>query len=241
MLHTPLVGKSLRPRTYRVKARRKFVAFTKRKRPGRKKVRRAQREQLCFLRRNFKAIDSLLENPKASSLCELSHRQYKNLLVSREVYRQQLEMFENNTNRVDDRIVSLSQPHVRPIVRGKAGKSTEFGAKLSISVVNGFSFVDSLRWDSYHEGKDLIEQIETYRCRFGCYPESVHVDQIYRTRENRAFCKQQGIRMSGPPLGRKPQHVSAEDKNKRRQTKRFAIRSKGSLAKANGVLAWDGS
>ena len=211
-LHAPLVGKTPRPRTYRKKARRCFVAFTKHKKPGRKKIRRAKRQQLSCLRRNFKAIDRLLENPEALPLTQLARRQYKNLLVTRELFRQQLEMFENNSNRVDDRIVSISQPHVRPIVRGKAGKPTEFGAKLSISVVGGFSFVDRLSWDSYNEGIDLIEQIETYRRRFGYYPESAHVDKIYRTRANRAFCKEHGIRLSGPPLGRKPLHVSAADK-----------------------------
>jgi IS5 family transposase len=211
-LHAPLVGETSRPRTYRVKARRCFVAFTKHKKPGRKKIRRARREQLGFLRRNLKAIDRLLENPEALSLCELSCRQYKNLLVSRELFRQQLKMHESDSNRVNDRIVSISQPHVRPIVRGKTGRPTEFGAKLSISVVQGFSFVDRLSWDSYNEGSDLIEQIETYHRRFGYYPESVHVDKIYRTRENRAFCKLYGIRMSGPPLGRKPLNVSAADK-----------------------------
>ena len=211
-LHAPLVGKTPRPRTYRMKARRCFVAFTKHKKPGRKKIRRAKREQLGFLHRNLQHIDRLLENPKALPLSLLDRRQYKNLLVARELFRQQLEMFENNSRRVDDRIVSISQPHVRPIVRGKAGKPTEFGAKLSLSVVDGFSFVDRLSWDSYNEGADLIEQIETYRRRFGFYPESVHVDKIYRTRENRAFCKLHGIRMSGPPLGRKPLNVSLADR-----------------------------
>jgi len=215
-LHTPLVGKTPRPRTYRVKARRRFVAFTKHKKPGRKKIRRAKREQLCFLRRNFKAIDRLLENREALPLCELSRRQYKNLLVCRELFRQQLEMFENNSQRVDDRIVSISQPHVRPIVRGKAGRPTEFGAKLSISVVGGFSFVDHRSWDNYNESGDLEEQIETYHRRFGYYPESVHVDKIYRTRSNRTYCSERGIRMSGPPLGRPPKHVSAENKKQAR-------------------------
>lgn len=137
---------------------------------------------------------------------------FKNLLVSREVYRQQLKMHQTRSQRIDDRIVSISQPHVRPIKRGKAGRDTEFGAKLSISVVGGFSFVDRLSWDNYNEGVDLVAQLETYRRRFGVYPESVHVDKIYRTRANRAFCKSRGIRMSGPPLGRPPKHVSAADK-----------------------------
>jgi len=211
-LHIPLVGKTVRPRTYRVKARRAFVAFTKKKRPGRKAVRRARKQQLGYLRRNLDQIDLLLDKPGALPLVRLSRRLYRNLLVCREVYRQQLQMHNSHSNRVDDRIVSISQPHVRPIKRGKAGRDTEFGAKLSLSVINGFSFVDRLSWDNYNESLDLIGQIETFRERCGFYPESVHVDQIYRTRANRAYCKQHGIRMSGPPLGRKPQNVSSEDK-----------------------------
>ncbi len=108
--------------------------------------------------------------------------------------------------------MSISQPHVRPIKRGKAGRDTEFGAKLSVSVVDGFSFVDRMSWDNYNESLDLVGQIERYKDRFGCYPESVHVDKIYRTRANRAYCKERGIRMSGPPLGSKPQNVSREEK-----------------------------
>lgn len=81
-----------------------------------------------------------------------------------------------------------------------------------MSVVSGFSFVDRRSWDNYNESLDLIGQIERYKNRFGCYPESVHVDKIYRTRENRAYSKERGVRMSGPPLGRKPQHVSREEK-----------------------------
>ena len=212
-LHAPLVGKTARPRTYRVKARRAFVAFARRKKPSRKTIRRATRQQLAFLRRNLKQIGRLLDNPNALSLARLSRRHYQNLLVCHEVYRQQLQMHQTNTRRVDDRIVSVSQPHVRPIKRGKAGRDTEFGAKLSLSVINGFSFVDRLSWDNYNESLDLVGQIETFRRRFGFYPESVHADQIYRTRANRAYCKQHGIRLSGPPLGRRPQNVSADEKN----------------------------
>ena len=64
-LHEPLVGKQARPRTYRVKARQAFVAFTRRKKPNRKTIRRAIRQQLAYLRRNLKQIDLLLENPQA--------------------------------------------------------------------------------------------------------------------------------------------------------------------------------
>jgi len=211
-LHRPLVGKQPRPRTYRLKARKQFVAFVKQKKPGRRKIRKANRQQLGYLKRNLKFIDRLLETSGALPLTQFSRRQYKNLLVCREFYRQQQQMYDQRMQRIDDRIVSIHQPHVRPIKRGKAGRDTEFGAKLSLSVVDGFSFLDRLSWDNFNEGGDLIGQIETYHQRFGFYPESVHVDKIYRTRVNRAFCKQHGIRMSGPPLGRKPKEVSKAEK-----------------------------
>ena len=124
--------------------------------------------------------------------------------IHHEVYRQQQWMYDHHEHRIDDRIVSVSQPHVRPIKRGKAGAATEFGAKISVSLVEGFSFVDRISWDAYNESGDLIGQIESYRKRFGHYPESVHADQIYRTRGNRKYCKKHGIRLSGPPLGRPP-------------------------------------
>ena len=108
-------------------------------------------------------------------------------------------MYDHRASRIDDRIVSVSQPHVRPIKRGKAGASTEFGAKVSASLVNGFSFVDRISWDAYNEAGDLIGQIEAYLKRFGYYPASVHADQIYRTRCNRKYCTEHGIRLSGPP------------------------------------------
>ncbi len=89
----------------------------------------------------------------------LSKRQYRSLLVIKELYRQQLWMYENRTHKIADRIVSISQPHIRPIVRGKAKSNVEFGAKVSLSLIDGFSFVDKIGWDSYNESGDLIGQI----------------------------------------------------------------------------------
>jgi hypothetical protein len=147
-----------------------------------------------------------------AKLTALSNKQYKNLLVITEIYRQQEIMFESETSRIDDRIVSLTQPHLRPIVRGKAGKPVEFGAKLAVSCFNGYVFLEHLSWDNFNESGDLKKQIEDYKEFTGYYPESVHVDKIYRTRENRAWCKERGIRLSGPPLGRPPKNISKEAK-----------------------------
>ena len=108
--------------------------------------------------------------------------------------------------------MSLNQPHIRPLVRGKARQSVEFGAKLSASYFDGYVFLDHISWDNFNESADLKKQVEGFKNDIGYYPESVHVDQIYRTRENRVLCKKRGIKMSGPPLGRPPANVSKEQK-----------------------------
>jgi IS5 family transposase len=200
-LHTPARGKTRKPRTYRQKARKQYLASAKKKKLSKGQRRRAIRQQLGYLTRNLKTIARMADKNGPSFL---SRRQYKNLLVIEEVRRQQQWMFAHKSNRVDDRIVSICQPHVRPIKRGKAGASTEFGAKISVSMVKGYSFVDRLSWDSYNESEDLKTQVQRFYQRFGCHPKSVHADKIYRTRENRRFCKEHGIRLSGPALGRPP-------------------------------------
>lgn len=165
------------------------------------KLRKARRSRLGYLRRNLKSIDQL---SKTVELTVLRPKQYRDLLVISEVYRQQQLMYDQRSRRVDDRIVSISQPHVRPIKRGKAGSDTEFGAKLSVSMVDGYAFVDRTSRDNFNECLDLQDQVEAYKRRFGVYPESVHADSIYRTRGNLRYCKKHGIRLSGPRLGRPP-------------------------------------
>jgi IS5 family transposase len=76
------------------------------------------------------------------------------------VFQQQSEMYHKNVCRVEDRIVSLSQPYVRPIKRGKAGANTEFGAKVAISVVNGYATIDKISWDNFNEALYLQQAVE---------------------------------------------------------------------------------
>ncbi|MCU7903861.1 MAG: hypothetical protein KZQ66_19320 [Candidatus Thiodiazotropha sp. (ex Lucinoma aequizonata)] len=46
-------------------------------------------------------------------------------------------MYRSKSRRVDDRIISISQSYVRPIIRGKLDKPVEFGAKLNVSLNDG--------------------------------------------------------------------------------------------------------
>lgn len=201
ILHEPFIGKEKKPRTYRKKARKDYLHVAKKRTRSSKGIRKAIGKQLRYISRDLKHIEKLLEK---SSLSRLSKYEYKCFLVIQELFRQQKEMYDTGLKKIPDRIVSISQPHVRPIVRGKAAAPVEFGAKISLSLIDGFSRIEELRWDNYNESVDLQEHIERYKKRYGVYPESVCVDKIYRSRKNIKFCKDNNIRISGPRLGRPP-------------------------------------
>ena len=230
-LYEPLKGKlNKKPRTYRKIARKYYLEVAKKRRPSPKQRRKASLKKLQYIKRNLAHIEQLIDS--GACLSWLSKKQNKMLLVVAEVYRQQLWMWSNRKQRIDDRIVSLTQPHIRPIVRGKAGKTVEFGAKLSASCFNEYVFLDHISWDNFNESGDLKEQIENFKRDTGSYPESVHVDRIYRTRENRAWCKERGIRISGPPLGRPPANISKEKKKQAQLDERVRNSIEGKFGQA---------
>lgn len=213
-LHQPHIGLKEKPRTYRNQARKEYLSVSKQRRADGKTIRKAVRKQLSYVRRNLEIIEKQMTD---TPLTELSHRQYRRLLVISELYRQQREMFEHKKHVIEDRIVSIDQPHVRPIVRGKAGSQVEFGAKIAAGLVDGYAHIESMQWDNFNEAKTLQSAVESYKQRFGYYPEAILADKLYRNRENLRYCKELGIRLSGPKLGRPPKEGRCADQKQERQ------------------------
>lgn len=219
-----------KPRMYREKAREAYLALAKcRKRTG-KRIRKAIGQQLRFISRDLGYIDMfVLYNDVV-----LTEKQKNRLDVIKELYEQQKYMYDNKTHKVKDRIVSISQPYIRPIVRGKANAPVEFGAKLDMSIdEKGIARLEKLSFDAYNEQDVLVTAIENYRKRTGHYPERVLVDQIYRNQKNRAYCKSKKIRISGKALGRPKKKPSPEEKKTAHQdnTDRIEVERGFSLAK----------
>jgi len=202
-----------KPRTYREVARKRYLQTAQKKNKSRKEIRKSVGSQLRFLRRNLNSINRLLD---AYPEIPLKPKQHKYLLVVNTLYDQQKQMYGSKTHSVEDRIVSIHQPHVRPIVRGKSQAKVEFGAKIHLSVIDGISFLDELSWEAYNEGSHMMEYVEKYRKRFGFYPREVLADKIYCNRANRAELKALGIKLIAKPLGRPPAlsiHVSPGERN----------------------------
>ncbi|MGL5435145.1 MAG: IS5 family transposase [Lachnospiraceae bacterium] len=214
----------------RKKARKQYLKVAKQRKPKRKVIRQAVAEQLNYVERSLANIDKLLTEIPQNAL---TTRHKERLEVIRQVAAQQREHADNPAKSIPNRIVNLRQPHVRPIVRGKAGHPVEFGQKLAFSVVNGFTFIDEQSWDSFNEGITLIDSAKKYKDRFGCWPEVILADTIYRNRGNRRFCKEHGIRLSGPRLGRPKAEEIESDKEQayRDSCERNIVESRNGIAK----------
>ena len=189
-----------KPRTYRQIARKLYLKTAQKKKKTKTEIRSAIRQQLQFLKRNISSIHKLLQQYNGRIL--LRPKEYKYLLVIQTFYDQQKYMYDNKVHSVDNRIVSIHQPHVRPIVRGKTNAAVEFGSKIQVSLVKGLAFLDTLSWDAFNESTRLKDSVEKYKARFGFYPEEVLADKIYCTRNNRKWLKEMDIKLKAKPLGR---------------------------------------
>ena len=217
-----------KPRMYRQKARKDYLNLAKCKKRTAKKIRKAIKAQLQYIRRDLGYIDTFLEE---IDLCDDLSRQ---LATIRTLVEQQQYMYDNKVHKVENRIVSISQPWIRPIVRGKVKAPVEFGAKLDLSIdAKGYARIENISFDAYNESTCLPDAVNAYYERTGYYPERVLADQIYRTRDNRAFCQKHGIRLSGPKLGRPSKETTKTDKQIEYQdnTDRIEVERRFSLTK----------
>ena len=206
----------VKPRTYRKVAHKRYLQEAKKRQKSGKSVRKAIRYLLNCVERNLGNIDQMLDMVGKKEF-PLEHQYQQHLWVIHTLYAQQRMMYEEQSNRCDDRIVSISQPHIRPIVRGKQGKHVEFGSKLGLSLIDGYMSSETLSWDAYNESKDLQKQAEAYKLLFGHYPELIQADKIYATNENRAWCKERNIRITATPKGRAVEKTARQKAKERKE------------------------
>ena len=216
-LHVAGLTDGKKPRTYRVKAKNLFNSFSRSRKKTAQMIRSCKRQQLNLLKRNLGHLDEIIQKHSDTWKEALSRWALERLAVVRLLYEQQREMYETNTKRIDERIVSLSQPWVRPIKRGKQNADVEFGAKVEMSDESGYLRVEHLSWEAFNESTTLQDSVEAYRKAYGHYPERVLADTIFRTRENLNYCKQHGIRMNGPKLGKPPKDPSVRKQEQRQE------------------------
>ncbi len=216
------------PRRYRKRARKDYLAFAKSKKHSAKKIRKALRKQLGYVARDLRYLEEFMSDGYA-----ILNKEIGIYLIICSLYEQQKYMYDNKVHSVDHRIVSISQPWIRPIVRGKVKAPVEFGAKFDLSLDSeGYGRIEKISFEAYNESTCLIEAVERFKERTGFYPERVLADQIYRTRVNRNYCKEHGIRLSGPKLGRPTINAKVDKKQEYQDnTDRIEVERAFSLSK----------
>jgi hypothetical protein len=189
------------PRTYKRTAQKEWNNFSRHLKQQRKHRRTIIQHQLQYIKRDLRYVKEL----RAQS-GQLTDWQTQRLETIQKVYEQQSYMFEHQIHQVADRIVSLDQPFIRPIKRGKAKQPTEFGAEIDLSMTSGILELKRFDFNNFHESMDLEAAVDHHWDLYGQYPTRVLVDKIYRTRANRAYCEARDIEIPGSKPGRPPKH-----------------------------------
>ncbi|MFN8258687.1 MAG: transposase [Bacteroidales bacterium] len=196
-----------RPRSRFVEQERKQLSYNKCRKKTHKITHTRKKALLYLLNKGLGQLKEILNDHKNE--ISLDEKQSIRLIYIKEVYRQQLYMFDNHTNTVINRIVSLFKPYIRPIVRGKENKKVEFGAKVNKSMVDGISLIDRLSFDAFNEALELKRSIRLHNQRFGrC--KQVGVDAIYGTNANRKYMKAKKIFHSLVRKGRASKYEQQE-------------------------------
>lgn len=157
----------LLPRRYRRRARKDYLTYAKSRKHSAEKIRKALRKQLGYIGRDIRYLDEFMSRGYAMTDKEIGL--YLTILM---LYGQQKYMYDNKVHSVEHRIVSITQPWIRPVVRGKARAAVEFGAKFDLSLGSeGYGHIEKISFEAYNESTCLIEAVERFKARTGHYPE----------------------------------------------------------------------
>ncbi|HEY8733500.1 MAG TPA: transposase [Puia sp.] len=179
------------------KHKKNYLGYQRNRRKSKRKDKKLRRQLLNYLLRLLEGLQQL------QSRHEFNPSSKERKLVSniKTIYNQQHELLYGKRENVQHRIVSLSKPYVRPIIRGKEVKPVEFGAKVHKVQVGGLSFIEHLSYENFNEGTRLKQSVAFHQKHFGKCSQ-LAADAIYATNENRRYCNTMKIATSFIPKGK---------------------------------------
>ncbi len=181
-----------------------FLNYQRCKKKTKRKEKKLRKQLLKFL---YRLLMLGIDLRKKHNIL-FAGKQTKRVNTIITLYNQQhTKAYGDKNEPIKNRIVSLSKPYIRPIVRGKEVKSVEFGAKVNKLQVDGISFIQHFSYDAFNEGTQLKKTIEMHQELFGkCTHHSA--DAIYATNQNRSYCSGHTIVTNFIPKGnQKQQHI----------------------------------
>ena len=173
------------------KHRQQFLVYQRNKKKTKRKEKKLCKQLLKYLLRLLQGLEDL----QKSHQFNFTNKEQKLLRTIHTVYEQQHALLYGTNEKIAHRIVSVSKPYLRPIVRGKEIKPVEFGAKVHKVQVGGISFIEHLSYEAFNEGARLKPGVAFHQKHFGKLSQLAG-DRIYATNENRRYCHQLGIATS---------------------------------------------
>lgn len=193
---------------------RKLVSELKKIRVGGKKIiirgcRKVEKAAAGFRKKKRHAIEEIKEFnqmlvDEGTKLLALLQKQWTETArkMSQEllhtittILEQQGTMLKENVRRCKNRIVSLSEPDIRPIPRGKeGGKKTEFGKKITVSVIGGKLLrTDRVDDNAFSDAEMVPDAIKTHERCFGRKPSEINTDRGGHSPKNHALLAENTI------------------------------------------------
>ena len=200
-----------RPRTKYLDVENANMGYVKQRKHNKGQTKKMLRRLLALLGKILKEVRKIERMEGGDKV--LTDKEKKLIDTITKVFRQQDRHFESGDTResIPNRIVSVSKPYVRPIVRGKEVKSVEFGAKCNNIQVDGISFIEKLSFNAFNEGTRLQHCIKMHKRMFGVDVKKIGGDTSYAGTANRDYCKEKGIQTSFVKRGRPFQEKKEKD------------------------------
>ena len=185
-----------RPRTKFLDVEKANLTYRKQRKHTKAQTRKITRRLLDLLGKILREMRKMDREHEAAKL--FTDREKQTIDIITKAYRQQCNHFQSGDAResIPNRIVSVSKPYVRPIVRGKETKNVEFGAKCNNILVDGISFIERLSFNAFNEGARLPHCIKMHRRLFGVDAKKIGGDTSYAGTANRDLCKELKIQTS---------------------------------------------
>lgn len=179
--------------------KRAYDAYARLKRKPKKRRLNITRRLLKFLRKALQCWEQLNQ----SNQLIITERKYNRIQDIRTVFAQQSQRFKDPEEKIKNRIVSLSKPYIRPIIRGKEIKRVEFGPKVHSISVDGITLIEHYSNNAFNEGIRLEKTVNLHVSYFGKCAQ-LGADRIYANNYNRRYCSRKAITTSFAPKGPKP-------------------------------------
>lgn len=178
-----------RPRNKFIDQKKKYLSYARLRKKGYKRTRKRHKSLVYLLEKGIGQLQQLLNS---SPNLTLTKRQSSYIRTIKQVLSQQIQLQANPLAKIQDRIVSLHKPYLRPIVRGKENKAVEFGMKAHMLQTDGVTWFDTMDFKAFNECKRLKISYIKHKIAFGgCH--QIGADRIYATNENRRYLTEKQV------------------------------------------------